>query len=135
MKYIKLFVITLLTSCNGISVEHLTDNYYLTKMDYEANNRSLSYKLGKGSYLGVVNATIFAVGYNDDFIIVKQHPRSFPNPPDTNMTNYYVVPLKFKVNHWADENKFGPLTLEEFLIKRKELEISDDLEFSVVFQK
>jgi hypothetical protein len=77
------------------------------------------------------------VGNLNDFIIVKQHPASHPTyeTVNKNIANYYIVPLKFKVHHSPDENRIGPLSEEEFLKKRKELNIPDDLVFSRVFKK
>jgi hypothetical protein len=35
-----------------------------------------------GEYgIGVINATVFAVGQNGRFIVAKQHPKNFPDKP------------------------------------------------------
>ncbi|GHT65536.1 hypothetical protein AGMMS50239_25520 [Bacteroidia bacterium] len=123
----------LLTGCS-IGDTHLIDKYYLVTIDVD-EDLSVSYKLESGSYLGVVNPTVFAVGFNDDFIIVKQHPTNFGDTINRSITDYYIIPINNKVNKWPDENKIGPLTHEEFLIKRKELKIPDELDFSTVLKK
>ena len=117
-------------SCDGLHKEHITGNYYLVSTDYVDEDLSVSYDLGDGSYIGVVNETVFAVGYNKDFIIAKQHPAKEINNPDKSITNYFIVPITNKVDKWPDENKIGPLTELEFLIKRKELNIPEDLTFT-----
>ena len=135
-KYVGYIVsIFILLGCNGIQEEQLVGRYYLTAMDYVDEGMNLSYVLESGDFIGVVNSTVFAVGYNDEYIIVKQHPRKFPNPPDKSITNYFIVPIKDQVHASPDENKIGPLTKEEFVIKRKELGISDSLTFTKVFSE
>jgi hypothetical protein len=116
--------------------EHLTGNYYLTETDNADEELSLSYDLGNGSYIGVVNPTLFAVGYDDEYIIAKNHPQirgafTFSRK----FTHYYIVPLKYKVHHSPDENRIGPLSEEEFKAKRKELKMSDSLTFTRIFKK
>lgn len=135
-KYVGYIVsIFILLGCNGIQEEQLVDRYYLIAMDYVEEGMNLSYVLESGDFIGVVNSTVFAVGYNDEYIIVKQHPRKFPNPPDKLITNYFIVPIKDKVHASPDENKIGPLTKEGFVIKRKELGVSDSLTFTKVFSE
>jgi hypothetical protein len=138
MKRILKYLITgiLLTACSGMYEKHLTGNYYLTKTDYADEELSLSYKLENGDYIGVVNPTLFAVGYDDDYIIAKNHPQirgAFTF--NKNVTYYYIVPLKYKVHHSPDENRIGPLSEEEFKAKRKELKMSDSLTFTKIFKK
>ena len=75
--YIKSFLFIFLASCSGIGTKHLIGNYYLTKIDYSDIELDLSYKIeSSGDFLGVVNPTVFAIGYNDEYIIVKQRPRN-----------------------------------------------------------
>ena len=127
------FLIYLLSSCSGIDVKHITENYYLTKVDYSTNNQQLSYKLEQyeGGFVGVVEPIVSAIGFNEDFIIVKQHPAPFSETTiDKNITFYYIVPLKKKVHHSPDENKYGPFSHQEYLQKRKELKIPNELTFS-----
>jgi hypothetical protein len=125
------------TGCTGMYKEHLTGNYYLTKMDYADEDLNLSYNLGNGSYIDVVPPTLFAAGYDDDYIIAKQHPCNGFGLSSINkkITHYYIVPLKYKVHNWPDENRIGPLSEKDFLAKRKELKISDSLTFTKIFKK
>ncbi|MDR2805906.1 MAG: DUF3997 domain-containing protein [Dysgonamonadaceae bacterium] len=107
-------------------------------MDYLDEYLSLSYDLGDGSYIGVVPPTLFAAGYDDEYIIAKQHPRNGVyghGDIDKNVTYYYIVPLKYKVHHSPDENRMGPLSEEEFSAKRKELKMSDSLTFTKTFKE
>lgn len=113
----------------------LIGNYHLVAMNYEKEATDLSYKLSSGDYSGVVDPTVFEVGYNKTFIITGQHPRKFPNPSDKFVTNYFIVPIENRVHQSPDENKTGPLTEIEFLQKRKELRVPDSLAFSRVIKE
>ncbi len=85
-------------------------------------------------WVGVVSSTVFAIGYDSEFIIAKQHPRTFPNHPNKSIVNYFIIPLKLKVEISLDENKIGPLSKKEFEIKRRELRISSHLRFTKTFK-
>ncbi|XHR97705.1 hypothetical protein ACFJIV_14215 [Mucilaginibacter sp. UC70_90] len=81
----------------------------------------------------VITSTVFAVGYNKDFIIAQQHPRTFPNPPDKTVTNYYILPVDYKNKHWGDKfGLIGPLTSAQFKTKRMELSVPDSLKFTII---
>jgi hypothetical protein len=146
-KWIKICMVALLTSCSGISTEHLIDNYYITKIDYTDMELSLSYRLELhgDDYIGVVAPLVFAIGYNNNYIIVKQRTinenktdnlvaQSNFTPTINNITNYYIIPIKNKIHVFPDENKIGPLTLNEFLIKKKELKIPYNLMFTKIYK-
>jgi len=111
--------------------EKVIGNYYLVAVDDEAE-LSLDYcdPADQNGCGGVIESTVFAVGYNEKYIIVKQHPRTFPNPPDKEVTNFFIVPIKEGFNYRTMNNLIGPLTLEQFNTKRKELNISN-LKFAI----
>jgi hypothetical protein len=106
-------------------------------MDYADEDLDVSYYLGNGNYIGVVGATVFAVGYDDEYIIAKRHPHTGYGLSGINkkITHYYIIPLKYKVHNSPDENRIGPLSEEEFMAKRKELKMSDSLTFTKIFKK
>ncbi|HET9058268.1 MAG TPA: hypothetical protein VFN30_15595 [Chitinophagaceae bacterium] len=120
-----LVIIFSLCGCNGFVREELVvGRYYLVAVDVP-QDLDLSYKLEDGSYIGVVRETVFAVGFNDKYIIVKQHP--FNNRA---ITNYYIVPI-YKENILSPEKGVSrALTLEQFNEKRKELRIPDEVAFT-----
>ncbi|TAJ14735.1 DUF3997 domain-containing protein [Marinilabiliaceae bacterium JC017] len=129
-----LFVSVMLTSCIGRIVyeEKLTLGYELSAND---DMSGMCIYVNDGQYqIGVIHATVFSVGYNQDFIIAKQHP-FVGSVINKSITNYYIISIKDKINASPDENKIGPLTQEMFLIKRKELEIPDNLDFSITIDK
>jgi len=124
----------ILTSCIGNIVykKELSAGYELSAND---DMSGMSIYVSDGQYqVGVVNATVFSVGFDENFIIAKQHPFR-DNSINKFVTNYYIVPVKNKINASPDENKIGPLTQEEFLIKRKEMKISDNLVFTITLDK
>lgn len=165
MSYIFSIIVAILAivSCGQPIVhKHLTDRIYLIAPD-EMEQLSVSYQYSGASYTGLVNETVISVGYNDDFVIVKQSP----NDKDT--TLYYIIDVnaikkdreKFvsKVDtiryssHYKDINgkdslsaeqvqisdsKFSPvaakpMTLEAFKIKRKQLRVPEDLDFTISY--
>ena len=75
-----------------------------------------------------VSWTVFAAGWNDEYIIVKQHPMG-PGAAssDRSVTNWYIVRI-------SDDNVFGPLTEDEFVAKRVELGVPGTLSFTRVFK-
>ncbi|MFC4874294.1 lipoprotein [Negadavirga shengliensis] len=125
--------VLILAGCSGISEEHVIGNYYLTEVDYVDEKRVLSFNLGSGNYVGVVGPTILAVGYDDSFIIAKQLPSG--KSTDKDKVYYFIIPLKSKIHHSPDENKIGPLTLNEFNKKRLELGVSESLSFTRFFEQ
>ncbi len=125
-------ILLLFRGCSGLTIkEKIIDNYYLIASDsQEACN--LSFKENdQANFWTIIDATVFAAGYNEDYMIVKQHPRTFPNPPDKKITNYYILPLKNGMDWRSKNSLMGPLTLEQFNEKRRELNIPE----SVVFTK
>ena len=54
---------------------------------------SLSFDTQDGGAQGIVGPTVFAVGQNEKYIVVKQHPAKdeFASSFDRNVTNFFVV--------------------------------------------
>lgn len=108
--------------------EKIVRNYYLVAADDESQ-LSLSYcdPNDKDGCEGITEPTIFAAGYNKDYIITKQHPHN-----NRNTTNYFILPLDpQRKSKWGDNfGLIGPLSLEQFNGKTKELNISD-LKFTI----
>jgi len=63
-----------------------------------------------------VPPSVVAVGNNEDFIIVRQHPvnnESGSYIPDTTITNYYIIDMNNKYKNYLEMN-IGPLTKLQF---------------------
>jgi hypothetical protein len=69
---------------------------------------------------------VVAYGWNDDFIIAKQHPNldGF-SQVDTSLTYWFIVQV-------ATGDVYGQLTEEEYLQHRGELGIPDEVGFTRV---
>jgi len=132
-----LMLFIFLYGCTGFAIkEKIENNYYLIATDniddlslcfYEPNDKDI--------YGDIVDATVFAVGFNEKYLIAKQHPRTFPNPPDKKVTNYYILPLKNEMNWKTKNGLIGPLTMEQFKEKRKKLNIPDSLSFTIIIKE
>ena len=132
-KIICLSLLCLLSGCMGFDTkEKVVGNYYLVAPD-EESQLSLCYcdPADKNGCSGVIEETVLAVGYNERYIIVKQHPRAFPNPPNKMVTNFFIVPITGGFNDITMNNLIGPLTLEQFNDKRKELNIPASVKFTI----
>lgn len=124
-----------LYGCVGTAYkENLTKGYSMSAMDV-MTDMSLVFENEEGYSFDVVTSTVFAVGYNDEFIIIMQHPREFPNPPDKSVINHFIIPLEDRVSGSPESNVVGPFSKGEFEIKRRELGIPDDLIFSKVIKE
>jgi len=91
-------------------------------------NMELCYTNEDGYMIAIVERTVFAVGYNKKFIIVKQHPKG-----NKEYTNYFVIPLVNKISESTSENIYGPLNNDEFEKLKTKLDIKN-LDFTIVYK-
>ncbi|GAB2545068.1 hypothetical protein [Spirosoma aerophilum] len=110
----------------------LNGPYYLDAFD-EYEEMSISVQDGEAG-VGVIEATVFAVGQNDQFIIAKQHPLDEVGKLDKSVTNYFIIPLKQAISQALDDNYYGPLSLHEFKAKSRELGI-ESIPFTIIFRE
>src|SRR6266404_4995875 len=68
------------------------ERYVLLEIDSESQ-MSLSFDLQDGTSLGLVGPTVYAVGADEKFIVLKQHPAKDPfgSTFDRGVTNYFIV--------------------------------------------
>ena len=133
MKSLFAAIILLLTlaGCRGFVIdEHVCNNYYLTAIDLR-EEVSLVYRdpANSGGYGDVIGSVVYAIGFNNKYIIAKQHPRVFINAP----TNYFIVPIKERITRESCKDILGPLTAIQFNKKRKELGLVN-VPFSIVYK-
>lgn len=124
----------------------------------------ITYHHSGASYTTVVNETVIAVGYDDNFIIVQQRPT------ETDTILYYIIDIneikkqrekfvpstdtiRYRANYkdiygndslgpeqtQISTSKFSPptsepLTFEEFKLLRKQLNITDNLDFTIKYE-
>ena len=117
-----------LSSCSlfDFGIEWRGGPYALVSTDTDSDT-SLSRDLGGGSWIGRVDATVFAVGRNDRFVVAKQNPAG-----DRNRTDYFIVDA-LRDSDMADPSDvvLGPLSKEEYDRKAVELTLP---EFSKVLR-
>ena len=84
---------------------------------------------GKGGSAStrVVQPMVFAYGWNDDFIIAKQHPvkKGEYIKIDISLTYWYIVEV-------ASGNVHGPLSEDEFNKLRTELRVPAKIKFKTI---
>jgi hypothetical protein len=128
-KIILLMVVCLCYSCQQPDVlRHITGDYFLIAADVE-EQLTLSCQLTSGStYSHIIESTVFAIGYDENYIIAKQHPKDL-----IDITNYFILPIKNVAVDTVEKGLIGPLTLQEFEQKRKELNL-EQLKFTIVYK-
>lgn len=133
MRNLLLFFVLILTRCAPFDSDSdtITGNYEVMWVDVR-EQRAICERDGTySSAWGVlVDEYVFAAGHDNNFIIAKQHPLLDHKPGeefkiDTTVTNYFIIDMR-KVNNKV----LGPLTREEFMEKRKELNI-EKIEFDM----
>ena len=83
------------------------------------------FRNGNGG-VAVINQTGFAVGFNDEFLIAKQHPNR--GKIDRSVTNFYILRV-------TDGELFGPYTESEYRKVRQWLRLPESLQFTRVFER
>lgn len=135
-RFIPLLLSCVLVACindgQPIYEKQLNGSYYLDAVD-EYKEMSIGIQDGQIG-IGVIKATVFAVGQTDAFIIAKQHPLDNKRNIDKSTTNYFIIPLKQKISKATDDNYYGPLSFVEFNSKRKTLGI-EAIPFTIVFSE
>lgn len=116
-------LLVLLSSCQfGAYEKKINNNYTLSAIDTK-DDMELIYVDDEGLMFSIISATVFSIGKNDEYIVAKQHPKDFPNQSNKNITNYFIVPLKFEKVKDIEKNKIGPLTAIEFDYIKKQLNL------------
>lgn len=119
-----LFALVLLVSQCGHSWEYdekLSGGYVLRAVDVRAQ-MNISRLLPSGDAVGVISATVFAAGWNSDFIIARRRESGA-----SQSANFYLLRV-------ADGESWGPLTEAQFQAERERQGVPRELGFSRVFQ-
>jgi hypothetical protein len=107
-------------------MKRLSGDYALVAVDIH-EQMNVSRLLPSGDAVGVIRATVFAVGWNHDFIIAQQHEPSYNGYLNSLVTNFYIL-------RTANGELYGPLTLEEFNAERVNQGVPDGLTFTLFFR-
>jgi hypothetical protein len=104
---------------------HLTANYTVFAPDLREQAGIIEETSSSGGPY-VVAPMVFAYGWNEDFIIARQHPVSGSfDRVFTGVTNWFILEVATGTVH-------GPLTEGEYLELRQTLGVPDDLTFTSV---
>jgi len=113
----------LLSGCGGIGFaykERLSDKYGLVAVDI-LEQMSVCEMLPDGGGVGVINETVFAVGWDEHYIIAKQHPAG-----DKSITYFYILRV-------SDGTLTGPLDETKFTAERERIGVPAGLSFTLIF--
>ena len=117
---VRLITAPLLSSCGlfDSGVEWRGGQYALLWID-TPENISVNRELGAGSWIGRVDSTVFAVGWDGRYLVAKQHPNN-----DRSVTHYFIIDSR-RDSDYADQTKvvIGPLTATEFQRKAIDLHL------------
>jgi len=131
-----IILLTLFYCCNFsgfVYKKQIIDKYYLIAIDID-EQMTICYPINNGDFIGIIDETVYSIGYNKDFIIAKQHPFKLPNNYEKSKTNYFIIPISKKRSIIPEDNVIGPLTKAEFETNRKNLNIPDSLSFTIIFE-
>ena len=132
-----LFLLLFAQGCGFVYERHLTGNYYLIAVDTKEDMDVCYHPQSEDApYAGITGASVYAVGYDDEFILAKGYRalkdsmgRSLQRY-DRQVTEYYIIPVDNTQEAWeAQENKFGAFSRQDFELRRKELGVSEDIRF------
>jgi hypothetical protein len=89
--------------------ERLIGPYELVAIDTE-DQMQVAYDLGNGDSVGRIPATVFSVGFNNRYLVAKQHPNG-----NRSVTTYWYLEID-RDKKYADskESVRGPMDLKEF---------------------
>jgi|GEM_PF-1293507 len=143
-----LYLVLLMWCCSCIfnrpeSVQNMVKDFNLSWQS-DAENRKIFVNLDHTEYGGieVIDKTVFAAGWNEDFILALQDPNS-KDSPETQAeqlegfhprdTVYYIVDIReYHVYYWSvKENVYSFQTAQEFAMKRQQLGVPENLDFTV----
>ena len=90
------------------------------------NRKSIEGSLGEA----IISPKISKIAYNDNFVLMEQQGLKRRSPENEN--DMYEIPDESKVFYWILNHKtdkyYGPFTQKEFVEKKKELYIPNNLE-------
>lgn len=124
-------LLSLLCGCDGVYNEHVLGNFYLTTLESKDDLCLSYYDSASKSYPIIVDCGIYNVQYNKEYIIVKKHPFLKPDSRlryNKDVTEIYIVKI-VNTKYFEDKNCLGPFTEEEFIVKKKELNVEGLSEF------
>ena len=115
-----IFTCAAMIGCNSIKQTQIGESYFLRKGDLK---KDIDIGFGTSELSeGIIGPTVIEVHWDDDFILAKRHPIY----KDDSLVEYYILKKVVFGKEKASENMFGPLTYDQFEIKKKELLIQEE---------
>ena len=105
--------------------EDLVNGYAVWALDVMQDAAIVLKDKGGSGGTVVVPHMVFAYGWNDDFIIAKQHPEKKDRKVDISITYWYIIEV-------ASGDVHGPLNEDEFDKLRTELNVPSELSFKTI---
>jgi hypothetical protein len=117
---ITLVLANIFFSCNGVNKNQIIGRYFLVSFDTN-ESMSIGFEVDTdGNTVGVIEETVYSVGNSDKYIIAKQYPNR-----NKSIVNYFIIPIYKEFTYSPEKGLIGPLSLNQFEVKRKELKISN----------
>ena len=104
--------------------EDLVNGYAVWAPDVKKQAEIVHKGKGGSGATAVVPHTVFAYGWNDDFIIAKRHPEK-DRKVDASITHWYIIEV-------ASGKVHGPLSEGEFGKLRTELKVPAEISFKTI---
>lgn len=111
-------LVLLLPGCGLVEKHHLVGNYYLVAAN-APEQMEIIFNSNPGSRQSQkrIGETVYAVGWNNDYIVAKQHPRN-----NRRINNYYYLAIRRDHEFAAPSaSVVGPLTEAKFKRSKAEL--------------
>ena len=106
------------TSCSYAYHKHLVGSYHLSAIDV-MRQMSIYYDGPSDETAGRIDQTVFSVGWNDQYIVAKQHPNN-----NRTITNFFYIIIAYDgPNSDLSKCVVGPLTEAEFIKKQGEMRL------------
>lgn len=124
LKLAGLFVI--LGAASGCDfVSRKIDGPYLLETIDIPEDTFLCYDLGQDACVGRVDRTVFAVGYNNDYVVAARHPSKFEDDElNRSVTEYYYVVRALDGPYANNEDVVrGPFTFAQFEREKARLQL------------
>ena len=103
------------SSCQFGHIKSVTGNYYLVAVD-AGEDMCLTFKDEEehSSFATIIPSTVFAVGFNAEYIIAKRHPRSLTDERYNDKTEYYILPIQKEIDYKQLDSLVRPMSKNEF---------------------
>ena len=125
-------VVVLALACIFDSEEHaLDDTYYVGSIDL-VDSMSLYHRVNSQAGIRRVGPTVFAAGFDSQFVIVKRHPSG-----DRSKIEYFLLDRIKDDSPTRDPatSVSGPFTEHEFAAARARAKVNPSLQFTLVLRK